>query len=581
MDLLHRSRARGGLPARILVALSVASLVALALMPALALATSTSLSSPTTVSGSQPLASIPFVVTGSGVTATGTADLTLHWTQDASLGTTFDPNLVRQGRSLDPSDSYGRTAAGSMSVDYTLHNLEVSWDGIGPLSLGSPTFTTSGACDLAAGGSDYACHLTSGSKIELFPPPPGVIYGYIGPYVDLSLATDVTVTADGIATLRTATFGGNPDGTANLALGESPITDGLFIPCSVGKGDEMSDALGGLSTSPGVSVDTSLVFEVGAAFPDPIIPGLEHKVAFGSPSIDAGTVGGSITLTGAGATFDLGAVQPNNIPPGVDAGGPYAGDEGSPITFNGSGSSSVCGFPTLRWDFSDGGVAFGPTPQHPFADDGVYSGLLTATDATGLSSTTTFSVTVANLPPSVDGGPDKTSLWGVPVAFHANGSDPGPVDDASLLYSWDFGDPYSPIGAVGQDVAHTYGHPGVYSAEVTVTDNNGATATDQVQVTVLARATTTAYTGPLKSLPSKNVTLTASLVDELGQPVVGRGVTFTLGSQTISAATNGSGVATATIKLNQKQGSYTVSVDFAGDAMYLLSSNSATFVIGK
>jgi len=44
--------------------------------------------------------------------------------------------------------------------------------------------------------------------------------------------------------------------------------------------------------------------------------------------------------------------------------------------------------------------------------------------------------------------------------------------------------------------------------------------------------------GPLKSLPSKNVTLTASLVDELGQPVVGRTVAFALGSQSISAVTN-------------------------------------------
>ncbi len=50
--------------------------------------------------------------------------------------------------------------------------------------------------------------------------------------------------------------------------------------------------------------------------------------------------------------------------------------------------------------------------------------------------------------------------------------------------------------------------------------------------------------------------MTASLVDELNQPVSGRTVVFTLGSQTISAATNASGIATATIKLNQKQGAY-------------------------
>ena len=72
-------------------------------------------------------------------------------------------------------------------------------------------------------------------------------------------------------------------------------------------------------------------------------------------------------------------------------------------------------------------------------------------------------------------------------------------------------------------------------------------------------------TGPLSSTPSKEVTMTASVVHELNQPVSGGTVVFTLGTQTKSAATNGSGV--ATIKLNQKQGTYTVSAAFAEDAI--------------
>jgi hypothetical protein len=96
----------------------------------------------------------------------------------------------------------------------------------------------------------------------------------------------------------------------------------------------------------------------------------------------------------------------------------------------------------------------------------------------------------------------------------------------------------------------------------------------------LKRGTTLSYTGPLSSNPSKEITLTASLVDELNQPVSGGTVVFTLGTQTKSAATNASGVATATIKLNQKQGSYTVSAGFAEDARYLADSDSHTFTIG-
>ena len=57
-------------------------------------------------------------------------------------------------------------------------------------------------------------------------------------------------------------------------------------------------------------------------------------------------------------------------------------------------------------------------------------------------------------------------------------------------------------------------------------------------------------------------------------------MTFTLGTQTISATTNASGVASASIKLNQKHGTYTVSAAFAGDSKYVGNSGSQTFSIG-
>jgi len=106
-------------------------------------------------------------------------------------------------------------------------------------------------------------------------------------------------------------------------------------------------------------------------------------------------------------------------------------------------------------------------------------------------------------------------------------------------------------------------------------------AQSQTTVTVNQRSTTTAYTGPLSSLPGKIVTLTASVVDQFAQPVAGRTVNFQLGTQSISATTSGSGVATATIKLNQKQSVVNVSASFSGDAMYTSSSNTLPFTIGK
>ena len=78
------------------------------------------------------------------------------------------------------------------------------------------------------------------------------------------------------------------------------------------------------------------------------------------------------------------------------------------------------------------------------------------------------------------------------------------------------------------------------------------------------------------------MTLTANLVDEYGEAVAGRKVTFVLGSQSAIGTTNASGLATVSFKLNQKPGSYLLTATFpAGDPKYTDSADSGTFVIGK
>jgi hypothetical protein len=84
-------------------------------------------------------------------------------------------------------------------------------------------------------------------------------------------------------------------------------------------------------------------------------------------------------------------VEQQNQPPTADANGPYYGDEGSPVTFDGTGSSDPDGDPlTYDWDFGDGSpIAYdaGPTPSHTYDDNGVYDICLTVTDPGGLSDT--------------------------------------------------------------------------------------------------------------------------------------------------------------------------------------------------
>ncbi len=299
------------------VVVGVAGVIAVAASPAGAV--TTSLSDPSPFTGSDTLSSLQITASSVlGVTTTATLDTTLDWTQPAAVGTAFDPNLVRQGRALDPSDSYTRTAGGSMAVTWTLKNVEVSWDSIGPVNIGSVGMTANGPCDLVAGGADHVCHLES-DQISIFDTSP-----LAGPYIKAKLKADVTVTPAGISTLRSVAFGGNPGGTNNLSLGESPITDPLAIPCTVGGGDEMQYTLGSMSSTQGISVATSLELEVGVSIPNPFFPipdpvdPVIYLPAFASPSYPLGTVNNSVAMTTPDAVYDLGVVQANNIPPVVN-----------------------------------------------------------------------------------------------------------------------------------------------------------------------------------------------------------------------------------------------------------------------
>jgi hypothetical protein len=68
-------------------------------------------------------------------------------------------------------------------------------------------------------------------------------------------------------------------------------------------------------------------------------------------------------------------------PPICDAGGPYVGDAGVPVQFDGTGSFDTDGtIVSYEWDFGDGSTGTGPTPVHTYAEDGEYVVTLCVTD---------------------------------------------------------------------------------------------------------------------------------------------------------------------------------------------------------
>ena len=191
----------------------------------------------------------------------------------------------------------------------------------------------------------------------------------------------------------------------------------------------------------------------------------------------------NVTLTVTDNSGDSNSASTNAVigadsqPPLAVAGGPYQGTVGSSVRFDGTGSRDADGsIQSYAWEFGDGGVGSGPTPRHTYNDSGDFTVTLTVTDDSGETGddTTKVTVGVGNRPPVAEAGGPYIGSAGVPKDFDGSGSnDPdGDID----TYTWNFGDG-SPT-RTGRTPSYTYAQPGVYSVSLTVTDDDGVTASD-------------------------------------------------------------------------------------------------------
>lgn len=176
-----------------------------------------------------------------------------------------------------------------------------------------------------------------------------------------------------------------------------------------------------------------------------------------------------------------------NTPPTASfTASPLVGLAPLPVNFDASASFDTGGsISAYEWTFGDGATATGVTTSHTFTVDGTYAVQLKVTDNGGASATTTRTITVgvANVPPTAIAGVDHTSgVAPLNVAFSSAGS--GDVDGSITTWAWDFGDGTTPSNA--QNPTHIYLSPGSYTAVLTVTDDDGAVASDSVTVTVSA-----------------------------------------------------------------------------------------------
>jgi PKD domain-containing protein/Big-like domain-containing protein/calcineurin-like phosphoesterase family protein len=229
--------------------------------------------------------------------------------------------------------------------------------------------------------------------------------------------------------------------------------------------------------------------------------------------------GGTFTDRGS-ALCHSNAPLPNQ-PPVANPGGPYY-SEGT-VTLDGSQSRDPDNNTPLTylWDLGDGTTATTPTVTRTYAA-GTYTVTLTVTDAKGAASTpASTSVTIGNLPPTVNAGPNQSVVGGTTLNLQATFSDPGPTD-FPWSYTVDWGDGTTLAGSTSVQTtpitgSHVYSVPGQYTTRVTVTDKFGASGSSQFLVKVLDPSQVVVFSGAsnIASCGTNMDEFTAEIIDTL------------------------------------------------------------------
>jgi RHS repeat-associated protein len=125
-----------------------------------------------------------------------------------------------------------------------------------------------------------------------------------------------------------------------------------------------------------------------------------YTTATGSPF----TVSLTVTDT-SGGTGTATTTATITALPVASAGGPYIGNPGQTITFNGSGSTAPTGqtLTSYAWNFGDSTTGTGVSPTHSYAKTGTYTVTLTVTDSTNQTATATTIATISppEAPPTI------------------------------------------------------------------------------------------------------------------------------------------------------------------------------------
>lgn len=190
---------------------------------------------------------------------------------------------------------------------------------------------------------------------------------------------------------------------------------------------------------------------------------------------------------GTGMATSTITVQVDNVAPTVDAGGPYTGDEGSPVTLTATATDPGADTLQYRWDFDNDGnfdTMFSTmnSVMHTFPQDGTGTVRVEVSDGTD-STIATATYTIDNVGPTITSMPVTSVGGGETYTYQIVADDPGTQDTLSYsVISGPMGMSVSNTGEVTWDT--TVNDVGMVQVEVEVCDDAGQCARQAYTVTV-------------------------------------------------------------------------------------------------
>jgi len=169
----------------------------------------------------------------------------------------------------------------------------------------------------------------------------------------------------------------------------------------------------------------------------------------------------------------------NNVTPTLDSAEQGTFTEGDAFTLAATASDPGADTLTITWDFGDVQLV-GANISHTINDNGSFPVTVTVDDGDGGSDSVTRTIVIENADPVISSFPTANGLEASAVAFSAVVTDKG-ADE--LTYAWDFGDGNTLSTAV-PNASHTYADDGVYDVSLTVTDDDGGSASGSAQAVI-------------------------------------------------------------------------------------------------